>query len=159
MQRIVRFAVPLLLVALLVSCAPQGPQSLSDADVAAIRASVEAWEEAFNAHDWAAVAAFYTEDAIMMAPNTPAVKGRAAVAELFSMMPPFSGMDLQASEIDGRGDLAVVRGTHTMTIMIEGMPPFEEVGKWVEIRQKQADGSWLIHRDIYNSDLPLLKEE
>jgi ketosteroid isomerase-like protein len=75
------------------------------------------------------------------------------------MMPPFSGMDLQASEIDGRGDLAVVRGTHTMTIMIEGIPPFEEVGKWVEIRQKQADGSWLIHRDIYNSDLPLSKEE
>jgi hypothetical protein len=79
MRKTVRSAVPLLLVALLVSCAPQGPQSLSDADVAAIRASVEAWEEAFNAHDWAAVAAFYTEDAVMMAPNTPAVKGRAAV--------------------------------------------------------------------------------
>jgi len=159
MKTINRFGVLLLLAGLLISCAPQGPQSLTDADVASIRASVEAWDKAFNARDWAAVAAFYTEETIMMAPNVPAVKGRAGVQELFSKMPPFSAMALQVSEIDGRGDLAVAHGTYTMTVTIEGMPPFEDVGKWVEIRQKQADGSWLIHRDIYNSDIAPPKGE
>ncbi|MGB2959340.1 MAG: SgcJ/EcaC family oxidoreductase [Bacteroidota bacterium] len=158
MKTINRFGVPLLLAALLVSCAPQGPQTLTDADVASIRANVEGWDKAFNARDWAGVASFYTEDCIMMAPNTPTVQGRAAVEALFAQTPPFNAAGLEITEIDGRGDLAVVHGTYSMTFTIEGMPPFEDTGKWIEVRYKQADGSWLIHRDIYNSDVAPPKE-
>jgi len=153
MQITIRCAVPLLLAALLVSCAPPGQQTLADADVAAIRASSEGWDKAYNERDWAALASFYTEDAIVMPPNVPAVKGRAGIEGFFAQTPPFSAAGLEITEIDGRGNLAVVSGTYSVTFTIEGMPPFEDVGKWVEIRHKQADGSWLIHRDIFNSDV------
>ena len=63
------------------------------------------------------------------------------------------------TEIDGRGDLAYVRGTYAMTIMPEGAPePIREIGKYVVILQKQPDGSWLVVVDIWNSDLPLPEE-
>ncbi len=42
-----------------------------------------------------------------------------------------------------------------MTLEIEGMPPVQETGKYIEIRRKQEDGSWLLAVDIFNSDTPL----
>ena len=57
--------------------------------------------------------------------------------------------------VDGRDDLAYVVGTYTMTIVPPGAPgPINDSGKYVEIRRKQSDGSWLIAVDIFNSDLP-----
>ena len=54
-----------------------------------------------------------------------------------------------------RDDLAYVLGTYTMTIVPPGAPgPIEDSGKYIEIRRRQPDGSWLISTDIFNSDLP-----
>jgi hypothetical protein len=40
-----------------------------------------------------------------------------------------------------------------MTLHPEGAPrPVEEIGKYIEIRTRQADGSWPIAADIFNSD-------
>jgi ketosteroid isomerase-like protein len=48
-----------------------------------------------------------------------------------------------------------VLGTYTMTIVPPGAPgPVNDSGKYVEVRRKQSDGSWLIAVDIFNSDLP-----
>ncbi len=58
-------------------------------------------------------------------------------------------------EIAGRGDLAYVRGTYKLKIVLEGHDPIPDTGKYIEIRKKQADGSWLLYRDIFNSDVPL----
>ena len=132
-----------------------GAASLSDADIAAIEEGEVSWAAAANADDWGGVAALYTEDALLMPPNGPAVQGRAAIEAFFAAFPPFSGLTLNAVEIDGRGDLAFVRGIFSMTMEIEGMPPVQETGKYIEIRRKQTDGSWLITADIFNSDTPL----
>ena len=155
MKRSIRFVILPFLAVLVIACQPPAPQALTEQDIATIEASVEAWQSAFSAKDWAGVAATYTEDAILMPPNKAMVEGRANIEAEFAGTPPFSAASLQITEIDGRGDLAVVRGTYSMTITPEGVPPFEETGKWIEIRLKGADSSWLIHRDIYNSDTPL----
>jgi len=155
MKQTIRFAVLPFLALLVIACQPPGPQGLTEQDIATIEANSKAWQAAFNAKDWAGVAATYTEDAILMPPNTATVTGRANIQAEFAQSPPFSDASLQITEIDGRGDLAVVRGTYSMTITMEGVPPFEETGKWIEIHIKGADASWLIHRDIYNSNTPL----
>jgi len=33
--------------------------------------------------------------------------------------------------------------------------PIEDRGKYLTIWRKQADGSWMVHRGTFNSDLPL----
>ncbi len=138
----------------LAACAG-GAASLSDADIAAIEEGSAAFVAASNANDWGGVAALYTEDAVLMPPNGPAVQGRADIEAFFAAFPPFSGFTLNPVEIDGRGDLAFVRGTFSMTIEMEGMPAVQETGKYIEIRRKQEDGSWLLAVDTFNSDTPL----
>jgi ketosteroid isomerase-like protein len=143
-------------LALTVTACQGGPAMLSDADAAAIRAGSDTFAENVVSGNRAAVAALYTEDATLMPPNEAAIQGRANIQAWMEAFPPVTQMDLTIEEMEGRGDMAFVRGTFTMTLAPEGVPePIQERGKYLEIRKKQADGSWLMTADIFNSDLPL----
>ena len=137
------------------ACQSAGPAALSEADRAAIEATSQAFLTAARAADWTAVAATYTEDAVLMPPNAPAVAGRSAIQAFFESLPPVTQFDLTSLEIEGRDDLAYVRGTYEMTMSGAGGLPVVDSGKYLEIRRRQADGSWLLHRDVFNSDLAL----
>jgi uncharacterized protein (TIGR02246 family) len=153
-RRICLLAV-LLMTLVLLACQPAGPAALSAADKSAIEATNQAFLTAARAGDWAGVAALYTEDAALMPPNALAVEGRTAIQAFFSTWPPVTAFDLQTVEIDGRGDLAYVRGTYTMTITPPGGDPITDSGKFLEIHRRQPDGSWPLYRDMFNSDLAL----
>lgn len=141
----------------LIACQPSGPAALTDADKAAIEASSQAWMESAQANDWSTLATKYSEDAVFMPPNQPAVEGRDNIQAWFEALPPVSAMEIKTVDIDGNGDLAYVQGTYIMTVAPEGLEPVTDTGKFIEIRRKQADGSWLLIRDIFNSDLPVSK--
>jgi uncharacterized protein (TIGR02246 family) len=133
----------------------QAPAGLSEADRTAIRQVDENYAKLVNAKDFKGVAALYAEDAIELPPNQAAVQGSAAIQASLEGFPPVSSFQVEILEIEGRGDLAYTRGTYSMTLTPAGGPPIQDRGKYVEILRKQADGSWKILRDIYNSDLPL----
>jgi uncharacterized protein (TIGR02246 family) len=110
------------------------------------------WMEAFNGHDANAVAALYTQDAVLLPPNQPAVFGRDAIAstnaELFA-----TGdfkIDIEPLETVIDGQLAYVAGRYRMWTD-DGT--LVDHGKYVEI-WRPVDGQWLISRDIYNSSMP-----
>ena len=133
-----------------------GVKALSDEDVAAIKAAHDAFVQALMTGGWAAVMEFYTEDAVFMPPNAPKVQGKEAMKTFSNMWPPVTAFDLTIEDIDGRDDLAYVRGAYSQTIALEEAPePVQDKGKFVEIMRKQEDGSWLISIDILNSDMPL----
>ncbi len=137
------------------ACQPAAPE-LPQEDLMAIRALTDSWHDAFNAGDYDALVQLYTEDAVMMPPNQAAAEGRAAVQAWLGEFPTTSEVSLTIVNIDGRGDLAYVRGTYSLTITMEGMPEaIRDTGKYLEIRRRQPDGSWPIAVDIYNSDLAL----
>jgi uncharacterized protein (TIGR02246 family) len=140
---------------LVLSVGCQGPAGLSEADRTAIRHGDESYAKLMNAKDWKGVADLYAEDAIELPPNEAANQGRAAIQASLEAFPPFSNFQLQVLEIEGRGDLAYARGTYSLTVTPAGAAPIEDRGKYIEIWRKQADGSWKILRDIYNSDLPV----
>lgn len=135
---------------------PPEPAALSEQDITAIEESTDAFAQASLEKNWNAVAQLYTEDAMFMPPNRAAVEGRTAIEEWLEDSPPMTDFKLNTEEIDGRGDLAFVRGTYSMAFVPEGASePVQDNGKYIEIRRKQPDGSWLIARDIFNSDLPI----
>lgn len=150
------FILPLALLVLACQPAPPAaPAGLSDEDRATIAAVSSAFVEAANAANWAALGALYTQDASVLPPNAPAVQGREAIQALFASFPPISGMELTSVEVDGAGDIAYVRGTYRLTMTPPGAAAIQDSGKFIEIRKRGADNSWLLYLDIYNSDVPL----
>ena len=148
-----RAAVAALLLA--VGCA-RGGAPLSEADKAALRAIDQRFGEAVLAKNFAAAAALYATEASLLQPNGPTVSGRAMIQAWLEAFPPVSTLTIETQDVDGTGDLAYVRGTYTMTFMLPGAPgPTEDHGKYLLIQRKQADGSWLITNEIFNSDVPL----
>ncbi len=153
MKLTVQISALMVLAMMFSACQAPAPSALTDADIAAIRAGNASYETAVKAKDWAALAALYAQDAVILPPNQPAVEGRANIQAYFAAFPPMSAFAVPIVEIDGRGDLAFVHGTYSLTVSPEGAPPVTDTGKWLEIRRKQTDGSWLIYRDIWNSDM------
>lgn len=128
---------------------------LSDADRRAIESVDAAAARAGVAGDFDAFAALYTEDAVLLPPNAPAVRGRAAIRDFWASVPTITAFDIDVEEIVGRGDLAYVQGTYVLELTPPGAAePIRDEGKFIEIRRRQPDGSWPLARDIYNSDLP-----
>jgi uncharacterized protein (TIGR02246 family) len=145
-------AITAVVLLFITGCQPSESAALLEEDRAAIEASDKAWEEHALANDWAALAALYAEDAMYMAPGESPVEGRDNIQKWFESQPPTIACEIRTVEIDGQGDFAFTRGTYTTTFSPEGMDPITDTGKYLAVCRKQADGTWLISRDIYNSD-------
>jgi uncharacterized protein (TIGR02246 family) len=128
--------------------------ALSDADAAAVRAVHDRFSAALLRQDFDAIAALYTEGAVLLPPQEPAVHGREAIRRWTAAVPKVTRIVLNVDDLDGRGDLAYMRGSFAMTLEPEGGPAVSVAGKYVEILEKQRDGSWRFAVDIFNSDTP-----
>ncbi len=128
-----------------------------------VRAAIAAIDKKFmedaNRGDAAAGAAAYTDDAILMPPNHSPLEGKQAIEQyLAEIAPQFKASNFQLSilEVDVQGNTTIVRGTFSANITIPGVEaPMEDRGKTLQVWKKQADGSWKIHRDIWNSNMPI----
>jgi len=151
-----RTLLPALALAVLLSPACQpAPAALTDEDRAAMeQVTARAMEIANGSKDWAEYARnYYTEDAVFMPPQAPAVEGHEAITASFEAMPDFSDLVLEMVEAHGTVDLAWARGTYTITWMMPDGTPMRDAGSYLEIWQRQADGSWKVKADMFNSDL------
>ena len=128
---------------------------LSATDIAAIETTQLQFAAAFLRRDFDALAALYTDDAVVMPPNEPAVHGRTALKAWMAAFPVVTDFTLSTGRIEGRADLAYVRGTYTMTLRPEGgQTPVMGRGKYLEIRRRQSNGEWLLEADMFSSDQP-----
>jgi ketosteroid isomerase-like protein len=143
-----------LLAAGMAGCGPSSPPQLTAADRAAIEANNQAFIAAAKAADWTALGANYTEDAILLPPNSPAVTGREAIAQYFAAFPPIVELTLMNAEVEGGGSIAYARGAYQLTMGAAGQAPIQDAGKYLAIFRKQDDGSWSLYRDMFSSDLP-----
>ena len=145
-----------LLVVAACSAPPAAPPGLTDADRDAIRAMTAAFVTGINAKDWTAATANYAEDVLWLPPNGPEISGKSAVQSWMAAFPPFANFAASSVEIEGVGDLAYSRGTYEIDVTPPGAAAaMHDKGKYIEIYRKQADGSWKLVRDIFNSDLPV----
>jgi uncharacterized protein (TIGR02246 family) len=130
-------------------------------DVAAVRKVIEEtnakFTEAFNRGDAAGVAALYTDDATVMPPNDEMVKGRQGIQDLLNGFMQMGGKDLTLTTVDvsGSGNTAYEIGKYSFTLQPEGQAAMTDSGKYVVVWKRQADGTWKLHVDIWNSDMPL----
>lgn len=124
-------------------------------DPQAVLAALDSkWEEAYASGDQERIAAVYTEDAVLLPPNHPIVDGRADIgAYLGGMMASGAAISLEHRELEVHGDIAL----RTLTYEIRADGQVVDTGKALEV-WKKVDGEWLLHRDAFNSSVPLATE-
>lgn len=124
---------------------------LTAKDRTAIEKAKRAWVAAFKSKDWDALIDQYAEDAVILPPDEKAQTGREAVRATFATDDKTSNEVFETIEINGDENIAYAQGTFNFTITSGNNPPVNASGKYMEIWQKQEDGSWLITHDIWNS--------
>lgn len=132
-------------------------QMESDSARVAIDARGKAFAEAVNAGNADAVAAIYTEDAVLMPPDMPAVTGRDNIRAVFAgMMRQMPGMRIafEVQDVAANGPLAVERGAWIITVPTPDGGSSETRGKYL-VAWHKVDGEWMMAWDIWNNDAPL----
>ena len=150
------FSLLALICALFVGC--NQPEPFDAAGVKAkIEAGSKAYEQAALKGDAAANASYYDENAVVLVSNMPMVKGRASIEK---MMRTWMQSEMKMKEfttttisVEGAGDFAVQLGRYFQTFEMSGKV-LADTGKFVTVWRKQADGSWKMAYDIWNTDIP-----
>ena len=124
-----------------------------EADFEANKNLNDAWDEAYNAADIDRLMSLYTDDAVRIPPNEPALIGKEAIQGNFqqSFDQFTTENDSEAVDVKIGGDLAFVRGTWTdIQTPKAGGESLYLNGNFVVINQKQTDGSWKTICEIWS---------
>ncbi len=128
------------------------------ADIAAVEAVVTAELSSIVAGDIAANVAMLTDDAVIMPPNEPSVIGAEVEGWFTEILEAFavSAGEYVSHDISIHGDVAIDHYVGELTMTPAGSDePITESMKGIHILERQADGSWKISYDIWNSNKPL----
>jgi ketosteroid isomerase-like protein len=156
----------LVLVSLLLlstACQTQTQADTRAADQAALTNLDAEWSKAAGAKDVDKTVSYYSDDALVLPPNSPALTGKAPIRAMWSGMlnaPGFGGgWKATKVEVARSGDLGYVTGSYELTETNASGKPVTDKGKFLEIWKKQADGSWKCTADMFSSDLPAAPAE
>lgn len=142
----------------LAACAPPAPPP---PDVAAITKAIEAANANSAAGmlkgDAAGFAVNYVAESKVLMPGAPIMNGKDEVIKAVTAML----ADMTTTKFEPKtvgvtvvGDYAIEDGTYTWTMKPKKGKEATEVGKYLTVWHKQADGSWKIFRDMNNADGP-----
>jgi uncharacterized protein (TIGR02246 family) len=149
---------------LTLSCSSPAPQEakapepivVSQPDMAAIKAEIQAIETAFaeadNARDVNAILAFYSDDAVTMGSGEPMSVGKAAIQTSiekgFAESPTGGTVTYEVLEVFGDDNIVTEVGKSTRT---DASGKVTSTGKYMAIWEKR-NGKFVCIRDIGNSD-------
>ena len=116
--------------------------------------------KSFNSKDATGVGTFYADDAELLPPNAPEVKGRDNIQNYWQQaIDMLSDMNLTTDTVVVEGDAAIETGNYTINVNIPNQPPSMDKGKYMVVWKYMQDGKWKIFRDMFNSSLPLPQSE
>ena len=107
---------------------------------------------AFNAGDGAGVAALYTDDAALLPPGEARIDGRAAIEAFWqgAIDAGLSDLALQVDEVEEDGAFAYEVSSFSLAAPGENDTKVTVTGKYIVVWKKGDDGTWRLHRDIWN---------
>jgi uncharacterized protein (TIGR02246 family) len=149
-----RTAAPLFLLAAatLVGCRPATPDL--DTERRAIMEADRAWVTAAGQRDLEKALSYWTEDATLLPPDMPPIKGKPAIREYVAagfQTPGFS-VSWEPGEVTvaENGGMAYQVTTNQFTVPDSTGTLHTSVGKAVVVWRKDADGAWRAVIDTWN---------
>ncbi len=119
-----------------------------------IEATIKTLLESLSGGDAAGVAAHYTEDAVLLPPQAARIDGREGIQGFWQALMDAGVRDvaLTTQEVDDFGDVANEVGAISATAPSEDGGRVQLAGKYVVVWKRGGDGTWRLHRDIWNFD-------
>lgn len=124
-------------------------------DIAAIKVLSASRAKAFNEGDAGIIAAAFTETGLLMAPGNKSMTGREAVRTYYQQIFDQYKTVLESGYDDVKvsGDMGYGVGFARVTLVPHsGGDTLVSTSKYINILERQADGSWLTTHDIWNSN-------
>lgn len=143
----------------LAGCAPAAPQADIEAEKAAIQAADAECSHAAQARDvQGALAACWSEDAIIFPPGFAPVRGADALQEYVEgafALPGFSiSWEIDEVHISASGDMAYQIGTNEVSFEGPDGATVTDHGRVLLVWRKQSNGSWKVASEVWNAGLP-----
>ena len=129
------------------------PPSSPDESRNAYSSICEQFTKLYNRGDAEGLAPLYSEDAKILSPNMDFVEGKNAIQAFWqgALEMGVKSFKSEIIETDSSGNLGYLVGKYTLY----GSENQElDQGKYISVC-KNIDGKWKVHRDIYNSSMPL----
>jgi len=148
-------AIPVILFSILFFAT--GCEQAPTVDEAAVKETItqrnQAFMEAFANKDAEALAALYTENGQLLPPNAGIVEGRSNIQEFWStvMDMGLERVQLRSVEVHAYPGEAWEVGESTLYTPKNTVA---DQSKYV-VGWKEVNGQWFLHRDIWNSSLPI----
>ena len=147
------------LLAITSACTPAAAPDTREADVRAVKDVEAAWAKDAATKDVERWVSYYSDDASVLFPNSPAMTGKDALRGAMKPMlaDPNFALTFQSTRAEASkgGDLVYSVGTYTMTLSDKDNKPITDKGKYLTVFKKQPDGSWKAVADMINTDLPM----
>jgi ketosteroid isomerase-like protein len=114
------------------------------------------WAKSAQTTDVEKVLSYWSDDAIVMAPNQPTTRGKDALKKMLEMNATIPGFEVnwepKEAYVSESGDLAYSIGVNYMKMLDSEGNKMTIFHKGVEVWKKQEDGSWKCVVDIFNTD-------
>lgn len=134
----------------------------AQSDDASVKKTINDLNQKFNkameSGDYQTIADLYTDDAVSLENNSPMWTGKSEILQgnkknMVDSKIKFSNASNKTLKIIGTGDTRVEVGQFTVSVTMPEMPdPSLVHGKYINVWQKQSDGTWKIKADMWNTD-------
>src|SRR5215469_4064813 len=115
------------------------------------------WSKAAAAKNLEQTVAYYSDDAIVLPPNAVSAATKEAIRNVWKEMLASPGLVIAWKptrvQVGKSGEMAWVSGMYELTMNDASGKPINDRGKYLEVWQQQADGTWKCRADMWNSDL------
>jgi ketosteroid isomerase-like protein len=144
------------MILVMAGCAPQGGPTVDvAAETQALRDAADGYSAAVEALDGAAAANYYASHSVIMPPNGGTLVGPAAFQDFLAETAGLEGFAVELDDPDvvvgAGGDMGYTLGTVRITMPNPDGTTVVTNERDIHVWRKQADGSWKIVIDMWNS--------
>jgi uncharacterized protein (TIGR02246 family) len=139
------------------ACGAPKQEEFTTQDAANIRQKSEAFVAALNGKQIPQIVEMFAENATLMPPNRPVLRGRDAIRNFYDELINQTGatnLQLDVQEVVGHGPLAYQAGSYELQYKpTTGAPPRDrDRGKYLFVL-RDLGGTWRYEYTVWNSDL------
>jgi uncharacterized protein (TIGR02246 family) len=152
----VRLLAAALIVFPLTACAAAAPAPDLEAEAAMLMETSRAWSAAAGSGDIDAILSYWADDAVMMPPGQPPLRGKAAIRDYVESGSTIPGFSIEWEPLEAHvatsGDMAYLIERNRISFQDSTGATVTETNKVVTVWRKQHDGSWKNVLDMWNAD-------